>query len=174
MNTRTSSIGLLLGLAALAAPREAKAEGTIGLDVHAQALFPGGKALGTLGGAIYGGYAFRLKPLMVEPEASVSVDDAPSLSLLVVRGVVGARLGLSFSVEPSIYAHFGYGVFTPVGSAVRNAEHTFTLDAGLGLDYRPARFFTIGITAGYVGFFGSGFQGTVHGLVGAPRIGFWF
>ncbi len=174
MNTRTLSIGLLVGSAALASTREAKAEGTIGLDVHAQALFPRGKALGTLGGAIYGGYAFRLKPLMVEPEASVSVDDAPSRGVLIVRGVVGARLGLSLRVEPSIYAHFGYGVFTPVGSAFSTTAHTFTVDAGLGLDYRPARFFTIGITAGYVGFFGNSFQGTVHGLVGAPRIGFWF
>lgn len=175
MGHRAWLLGFAVSTAALVATREAKAEGTLALDGHATALFFRSGTQASLGGALYGGYVFRVSKLYVGPEAALGVDDLPNVSLLDVRATGGLRLGLAFKVEPSIYAHVGGAFFKPLRSGlISSLQGTFTVDAGLGLDFRPAKFFTIGLTAGYQGYFGSFLLGTVHGISVAPRIGFWF
>lgn len=155
----------------------ARAEVTLTAEPQAGIVVPN-DAEGFLGGAARLGYAFdSLYPILVAPELSLeghAITTDPVVGTF--RAVGGVRVGILASVEPSVYVHAGYGgvgvSFAPAlgANGLSSWASNFTLDAGAALDFRLERWITLGVAAGYVGFFG---DSSLHGAVLGPHVTFW-
>lgn len=87
------------------------------------------------------GYRLSLGPIFLQPEIQggfVSFDPT-----LFTRFGGGARVGLGGIVQPSLYAHAGYG------TANQGVSGGFRMDAGLALDIRVVPFLSFGAHVGY-------------------------
>jgi hypothetical protein len=160
----------VVGLGSLAAPSVARAEPKIELEARGELLFGddpfGNEIFGGPGLGVTFGYALDTYPILVVPELALTGAYYPDEAFGSARATAGIRAGLTTIVEPSVYAHFGYGAL-PTELAV---GHTFTLDAGVTVDKRLSRGLTIGGSRGYQGFVG---DVDAHGLTGGFHVGFW-
>lgn len=165
----------LLVAALVACSWSGVARAEVGLSAEAQVgfLVPNDAAL-VVGGAARVGYAFdSLYPILVMPELSLDAQFISNgIAEPAIRATGGGRFGLLAVVEPSIYVHAGYGGLQSNPLALISGEWTsaFTLDAGAALDYRIARWITIGGSLGYLGYFA---EGSMHGGIFGVHASFW-
>ena len=156
-------------VAALASPGVASAEPVIGVDAHGALGFKSGVRPG-VGGTVIGGYSLDLEPVLLEPELAMGLEGYPGENALAFRGMGGIRAGFTGPVEPSLFVHLGYGFIKPFGATGGPIMSAFALDAGVSVDYRPARWFTVGGSLGYEGLVA---HESLHGIFLGPRIAFW-
>ena len=158
-----ATVSLGLPTMAQAEPKlevEPRGELLFGEDVYGREIF-GGPGLG-----LTFGYSLDTYPILLMPELTLTGAFYPGELAASARATAGFRAGLTTIVEPSVYAHFGYGAL------LNDVEvgHTFTLDAGLTLDKRLGRSLTLGGSLGYQGFVG---EFSAHGLTLGLHAGFW-
>ena len=172
-STSSEVTGLLVVIGVLASmwvsPNEASAEPVIGVDAHGALAFKSG-VRPAVGGTVYGGYSLDLEPVLLEPEIAIGLEGYPGDSVLAFRGMGGIRAGFTGPVEPSLFLHLGYGFTKPFGAVGGSIVSAFALDTGVSVDYRPARWLTVGGTLGYEGLIG---KESLHGIFLGPRIAFW-
>ncbi len=165
-----SSVGVGLLIAWALAPSSAFAEPKIEIEPRGELMFGedvfGREVFGGPGLAVTFGYGLDTYPVLLMPEVVIGGAFYPGELIGSARATAGFRAGFTTIVEPSIYAHVGYGV---VPSEV-DVGHAFTVDAGLTLDKRLSREFTLGGSLGYQGFV---YERPMHGLTLGFHLGFW-
>lgn len=150
----------------------AAAEPYVIASPEALVVFAGDPYLG-VGGAVTGGWGLDLEPLLVAPELSLSAHVIPAAGTAsLLRATVGARVGLTAFVEPSVYARVGAGMTDAEGAPA--ATGGVALDAGAALDVRPSRDLTFGGHLGYAGLATTGGGDGLHGIAIGARVGLWF
>jgi hypothetical protein len=152
----------------------ARAEVALSAEAQVGFLVPNDVAF-VVGGAARAGYAFdSLYPILVMPELSLDAQLISSgIAEPAIRATGGARFGILAVVEPSIYVHAGYGgLQTNPFSVGPDGDwiSAFTLDAGAALDYRIARWITLGGSLGYLGYFT---ENAMHGGILGVHATFW-
>lgn len=94
------------------------------------------------------GYNLSLAVIEVQPELVVGYmgfgDEGDGSKLW--RGMVGGRAALGLGLMPFVYAHIGYGSFSPGFGGDSNSAVTY--DVGGGLDF-SIPIINIGISGGY-------------------------
>jgi hypothetical protein len=157
-----AAFGLLLG------SHGAAAEVVVGIEPRAELVIKEGARFGP-GLIAMLGYSLDLYPLLLAPEIEIGGSLFPGEAWFAdVRAMGGLRVGFTASVEPSIYAHAGYGF---VG-ATDLAAHGFAVDAGAALDGRLSREITLGGSLGYQGILAG--DSSMHGIVLGAHVGVWF
>jgi hypothetical protein len=156
----------------LAWPGVASAEPYLVLAPEALIAFQGDPTFAA-GGSATLGLGLDLEPLLLAPELSLAAHVVPDGPASMLRGLVGARVGLAAFVEPSVYARVGPGMTDAEGAP--SASGGVAIDAGAALDARLSRDLTLGGHLGYAGMASvGGSAGSLHALAMGARLGLWF
>jgi len=160
-------LGVLLGF-----DREAAAEVVVGIEPRAELTFRDGPRFGpSLGLSI--GYSLDLYPLLLAPEIELGGAIFPGSAWFgALRAMAGLRAGFTASVEPSIFAHVGYGLAGPREGSDDSVGHGLGIDAGAALEGRLSRLVTLGAAVSYQGIVAG--EESLHGLAAGARLGLWF
>jgi hypothetical protein len=140
---------VLTVLATLACTRVAGAQHKVSLDV--EAAFPSSEAHDTGWGAgARLGHAWNLSILALTPELGGSYHAfGGSPGATAFDGVVGARFGINFIVQPSVFAHLGVGHFGYATGAGDVSQTGLMYDVGGALDLTLVPVIDVGAHAAY-------------------------
>ena len=150
----------VLGALLVGAPREARAEVTLGGDFDValpvvQTTTPTFLATGA-GFDLRVGYRLRVpyQPLWITPELQAGYTN---LNAHLIRVRPGVRIAFGNFVQPFVYSHIGWGWtdFDPLGANDTLGKGTFisstglSLDAGAGVDFAVIKRLLVGAHLGY-------------------------
>ena len=168
------ALSILIGASFALVSADAWAQPVVAVDGHIAVLSRSANndsVVPGFGGAAILGYSLGLEPVLIIPEITAGLEALPVDNDMTFRTMLGVRVGLSLKVEPSVFAHAGYGFIKSFGTGTRDLQSAFAVDAGFALDYRVKKWFTVGGVIGWEALFR---HDPVHaGFIG-PRIGFWF
>lgn len=156
--------------------RAAYAEWVARPNVDGVAVIDDGQAAGGVYGGVLFGYNAELEPVLLVPEVAGGFGYyAGEVTGIMGRALAGLRAGITASVEPALFAHFGYGYGVVTRGGVSHGEHGFAIRTGLSLDYRIERWITVGGELVYdVLLFSEGGVGALHSPGGGFTVAFWF
>lgn len=173
MRTIARSLGVaLLGLGVFAFAPAAYADSTLALDLdYARPIKATGIDSG-FGGAVRFGYQFHVPMLAFTPELALAYHKfGGAFDPSILRGMVGARLGIGELIRPGVFAHYGYGhmaFFNTSGGAGDPSRSAASYDIGGFLDLTVLPIIDLGVHGAYNAFSAGDGAGTFkYATVGA-------